>query len=63
MHLQFKFEISGKKKKRIKLRKYIKKFKIGPNFKFGFKIMYFRTTKKWAQKTKRIKNLCRGPSM
>jgi DnaJ-class molecular chaperone len=64
MHLQFKFEIFGKKStNRNKLRKNIKKFKIGPNFKIEFKTMYYSTTKNWAQKTKKTKNLCRGPGL
>ena len=38
MHLQFKFNIFEKKSKnRNKLRKYIKKVKIDPNFKIEFK--------------------------
>jgi hypothetical protein len=36
-----------------KLRKYIKKFKIGPNFKIKFSIMYYSPKKIWVQKTKK----------
>ena len=60
--------------KRIKLRKYIKKVKIGPNFKFGFKIVYYSIIKKLGSKKKKIfveghtlgprqRRLCRGLDM